>query len=135
MIEAWFFLSGRIGRLAYFGYSLLLALGLAFLAVLMLLPARHSPNIGSVVILAIVLVGGIGAWGGICLGVKRLHDLDVSGWHYAWMALVPAALSGVGQATQSIAISLVGGLLSLGVWVYLQFWPGTDGINQYGSPP
>jgi len=135
MIEAWFFLSGRIGRLAYFGYSLLLALALTLLAVVMLLPARNSPNMGSVVVLAVVLIGAIAIWGGICLGVKRLHDLDLSGWHYAWMALVPGVLSGLGQASQSMAITLVGGLLSLGVWIYLQFWPGTDGPNRFGYQP
>jgi len=135
MFEAWFFWSGRLGRLAYLGYSFLLALILLGLAAILILPARNSPNLGTVLILAKVIVGAIGTWGGICLGVKRLHDLDHSGWHYAWMMLVPNAIAAVGSAVQSILIVLAGLVLSLGVAVYLVFWPGTDGQNRFGYRP
>lgn len=53
-------------------------------------------------------------WGNICLGVKRLHDLDQSGW----MLLVGL-------------IPVVGILLA----IYMLFFKGTCGKNKFGADP
>jgi uncharacterized membrane protein YhaH (DUF805 family) len=135
MLEAFLFLSGRLGRLAYFGYSILLALVLGLIALVMIWPAYNTPNQGLVITVAVVVVGAIAIWCGICLAVKRLHDLDLSGWHYAWMALVPGVINGLGVGMQSIPTRAVGGVLSLGIGLYLLLWPGTDGMNRFGYRP
>jgi len=135
MLEAFIFLSGRLGRLAYFGYSILFAIVLGLIAALLILPARNSPSGGTVLIVAVIIIGVIAFWGGIALSVKRLHDLDKSGWHYAWMVLVPAVFNGLSKAFETPVLGVVGGLISLGVWVYLQFWPGTPGSNRFGYQP
>jgi uncharacterized membrane protein YhaH (DUF805 family) len=135
MLEAWFILTGRIGRLAYFGYSILLVVILGVVALLLLMPTRNSPNGTTVAVVVLVVLGLVALYAGICLAVKRLHDLDLSGWHYAWMALVPGLFNGIGSATHQLAFSIVGGTLSLGVAVYLLFWPGTDGMNRFGYKP
>jgi len=135
MLDACFVWTGRLGRLAYFGYSLLLAVVLCVLAAILLLPTSNSPNGMTVAIVVMSLVGVVGLYAGFCLCVKRLHDLNLAGWHYLWMVLVPAAFSGAGDATHSVALGVVGGLLSLGVGLYLLFWPGTDGPNDYGYQP
>ena len=36
--------------------------------------------------------------GGFCLAAKRLHDLDLSAWHYVWMVFLPATFNGFGAA-------------------------------------
>jgi len=135
MLEAFIFLSGRLGRLAYFGYSILFALVLGLIAAILILPTRNSPNGGTVLIVAVIIISVIAIWGGIALSVKRLHDLDMSGWHYVWMILAPGMLQGFGKVFEIPMLSIVGGLISLGVWIYLQFWPGTPGSNRFGYQP
>jgi len=51
------------------------------------------------------------------------------------MVLVPGVLNGLGQTTQSLPLVIVGGVISFVIWVYLQFWPGTDGMNRFGYRP
>jgi uncharacterized membrane protein YhaH (DUF805 family) len=135
MLEAFILLSGRLGRLAYFGYSIVFGIVLAIIAAILILPARNSPNGLTVVIVASVILFLIALWGGIALSVKRLHDLDLSGWHYAWMALVPGVFNGIGSGAHIIALNAIGAVLSLGIGLYLLFWPGTDGMNRYGYRP
>ena len=50
----------------------------------------------------------------ICLSVRRLHDLDQSGW---WILL------------QFIP------LINIILFIYLGFWKGTDGDNRFGPDP
>lgn len=47
-----------------------------------------------------------------CLGIGRLHDLDVSGW-YSLLFFVP--------------------ILNIFLGLYLLFAKGTDGANKYGE--
>ena len=51
---------------------------------------------------------------GFSLGIRRLHDLDKSGW-FALIYFIP--------------------VLNLALEIYLLFWKGTEGSNQYGSDP
>src|SRR5882762_2582235 len=106
MLEAFLFLSGRLGRLAYFGYSILLWFVLALIALIMIWPAYHTPNQTTVVVLASVILGVIAIWCGLALTVKRLHDLDLSGWHYLWMGLLPGLINGAGRVMQSLPIAI-----------------------------
>jgi uncharacterized membrane protein YhaH (DUF805 family) len=135
MLEAFFLLSGRLGRLAYFGYSLVFGVVLVVIALVLILPTRNSPNGPMVLIVVGIILGLIALWGGIALSVKRLHDLDMSGWHYAWMVVLPGILNAIGNLGHMLAVSIVALVFSLAVWIYLQFWPGTDGMNRYGYRP
>lgn len=157
MLEAYLFLSGRLRRLAYFGYSILLVIILMVITAIMLIPARGSPSFPMVAILTGVVVGGVGFWATIALTVKRLHDLNLSGWHYAWMWVLPNILGFLGnqqyglgllplhmdaaQGAEAAALSqisilqIIGGLIGLVIGLYLLFWPGTDGSNDYGYRP
>lgn len=70
--------------------------------------ANFLHGLSSLFALAIMLVY---LYFGIVITVRRLHDLDRSGW---WMLLffVP--------------------LINLFVWIYILLFPGTRGSNQYG---
>jgi len=135
MIEAWFVWSGRMGRLAYLGYSLLLGLILVVLALILILPARNTTNADALALVVFVVTGAAGLWGSVCMGVKRLHDMDMSGLHYLWMGVLPGVLSGLGNGAHIMPLSFVGGLMSLGVLLFLLLWPGTDGMNRFGYGP
>jgi uncharacterized membrane protein YhaH (DUF805 family) len=140
MLYALFSWSGRLGRLAYFGYSMVLVAVLLVLGLILLLPLRNAENgLGVGIAIGAILVL-MGLFGGFCLAAKRLHDLNMSAWHYAWIILVPAFLNGLGAAIKQTGMelpglltSLVGSVISLGVGLFLLFWPGTDGANDYGE--
>jgi len=68
-------------------------------------PLFIAPAVGA-------FVGGI--WAGICVTVKRLHDLDRPGWHW-WLLAVP--------------------LYNIYLGFVLLFKKGTDGQNQFGWNP
>ena len=53
-------------------------------------------------------------WGSICLGVKRLHDLNKSGW-FILFSFIP--------------------IISFLLGIYMLFFKGTDGENQFGKDP
>lgn len=57
----------------------------------------------------------------IAVGVRRLHDRDMSGWWYLGFIL-------------GGAIPVIGGLISLGFLV-LMCLPGTTGMNRFGDDP
>jgi uncharacterized membrane protein YhaH (DUF805 family) len=97
---------GRLRRSSYFWQILAIAFPVAFINVA-LGDSPESAGLG-------VLVG-LGA--GILASfpqVKRLHDLNMSGWFY-WLSLIPL-------------VNLIFGL-------YMLFARGTVGPNRYGPDP
>lgn len=140
MLFALFSWGGRMGRLAYFGYSMLLATVLVVLGLVLLLPLRNAENGQGVGIAITVILVLMGLFGGFCLAAKRLHDLNMTAWHYAWIVFVPATFQGLGLGLQhsgspfpGLVIMLLGSAISLFVSLFLLFWPGTDGANDYGE--
>lgn len=143
MLEAYVALSGRIRRWRFFLYSFVLWIiipVLALLAVPAVQNARYPTLAG--VIVAILLLG-FWAWAGLALVVKRLHDLDKSGWHYVWMFMLPALLtgsvtiewSGGPSGHWSFGYMQVTGIVPLVATLYLILAAGSDGPNKYGYPP
>ena len=72
-----------------------------------------DPN-GALVMAITVVLAFIAGTGNIMLMIRRLHDLDKSGY-FALIALIP----------------LIGAIFS----IYLFFAPGTVGYNRYGADP
>ncbi|BAP41914.1 DUF805 domain-containing protein [Pseudomonas sp. LJDD11] len=106
-----FSLSGRIGRLRYLAWSLLVLVITSPLSLLAGLMMSASDGAGSV---AMLLVGvGIAA-ALIPMGVQRLHDIGWSGWCML-LNLVP----------------VVGSFFPL----VMCLMPGSKGVNAYGPPP
>jgi uncharacterized membrane protein YhaH (DUF805 family) len=101
-------LRGRIGRMTWWATLAVVALLKAF--------AEHSQGVHDTGVAFLGLVSAVLClWLVISSGVKRLHDLDRSGW---WFML--CAIPIVGQVVMTI---------------WLGFFSGTLKPNQYGEPP
>jgi uncharacterized membrane protein YhaH (DUF805 family) len=73
---------------------------------------------------------------GVAVGLKRLHDRDMSGWWLLIFYLLPPVLDGLGRALGiPIIFSLAGSAISIWALVVLGFLRGTSGANQYGPDP
>lgn len=106
-----FDLQSRIGRLRYLAYGLglwLLASVPAFVGSLLFAVS----GVLGMAVLALTYIAAIVL--SIGFGVRRLHDLDKSGW---WLLL------------------MIVPLVNLGLAIYLLFFPGTIGENRFGSQP
>ena len=109
--------SGRIGRLRYLAYSM----GTYLLLMLVMVPlvgvsalTGGEPNVSMIgmLIMGVVYIAMLVAW--ITFAKRRLNDLNRNGW-WLLLALVP----------------FVNFLLT----IYMMFFPGTDGDNNYGAVP
>lgn len=108
-----FSFSGRIGRLRYLAYGLLWNLAASLVVGLIAFAAYNAANL-VVVVLAIFASVAIAMVPMFSLTVRRLNDLDNSGW-WSLLYLVP--------------------LVSLALVIYVLFWPGTAGLNRFGAAP
>ena len=107
---------GRLNRLRYLKYMIILALiagGSTFVMSSMATFLTGDPN-GFLVKSITAIWGLVAGAGNVMLMIRRLHDLGKSGW-FALIALIPA----------------IGFIFS----VYLFFAPGQVGRNQYGADP
>jgi uncharacterized membrane protein YhaH (DUF805 family) len=124
-----FTFEGRLGRLAYFGYTILLVL-IGIVAALLASVVAGAIGILGILLMFIIAVAMI--WSGLSLGARRLHDMDMSGWFYVPILLIPGAIGSFGQTHHSDMLTIGGGLMSLFFTLFLTFWPGTSGSNRYG---
>lgn len=65
----------------------------------------------------------------IAVGVRRLHDLNVSGWWYLAYIVGGAVVGEI-----PVIGPVLGPLISIGFLVWM-FFPGTKGPNKYGDDP
>lgn len=70
------------------------------------------------------------------LGIKRLHDRDLTGWYVAWITVIPSMLLMLaGRVTDGTPVwwTLTASGLALFAWglFELGFRAGTDGLNEY----
>jgi uncharacterized membrane protein YhaH (DUF805 family) len=114
--------NGRIGRLRYLAYAmgincvLMLAMGAAMAATMGASTFMAGSPEGMPI--TSILIGGVFYIGIIVVSVmfakRRLNDLNRSGW---WCLL--------------LIVPIAGQLLA----IYMLFFPGTDGNNNWGSAP
>ena len=108
--------NGRLNRLRYFKYQLILALVSALIAfVLGFAGGLLSGNPESVLVTVPTgICSLVASIGGIMLSFRRLHDLNKSGW-FLLLSLVP--------------------LINIIFAFYMWLAPGTNGRNNYGEDP
>lgn len=112
--ELFFTSKGRLNRKSYIYRSLFLSLVLCVVQGVLTFAAN---TIGALELLFTVVAFGFSLFGfvsNIMMGVRRLHDLDLSGW---WMLLLCVPL------------------INLFFAIYIYFFKGTEGPNQYGDDP
>jgi uncharacterized membrane protein YhaH (DUF805 family) len=143
MLEGYFALEGRIGRWRFFLYSLALWIIVPVLILLTVAALGHARNPFIAGLIAFSAIAAFSGWAGLALVVKRLHDLDKSGWHYVWMFLLPGLLTGGfsvhwtggGGGAWTIGYGQIWGIVPLLAFLWLVLARGTDGPNTYGYPP
>lgn len=98
---------GRIGRLRYLAYST--GAGLIYNVVVGAMVAALGANAAGATA-ALILPFAAVVWFNVITGIKRCHDLDISGW---W------------------TLTLIVPVITL-AWIFM---PGTQGSNRYGPKP
>jgi uncharacterized membrane protein YhaH (DUF805 family) len=104
MVKLLFSIQGRVSRGPF--WMVYLILFPVTLALILLIETSFNNN--PTLTLGVLAVH---AWIAICITVKRLHDMDATGWLAIPIVLIP------------IAVILVGS------------FPGTIGTNQFGRDP
>ena len=111
---------GRISRIQYF-LALMLLIVICLAAVLLMsmlggvMGMGNGNSLGIVLLIIPVLCFYLALFiFSMFLGVRRLHDINLSGWFYL-VCLIPG----------------IGFLFGL----FVLFMPGTAGLNKYGNPP
>lgn len=108
---AFFSVKGRIGRVRYLAYTLAPSFVIIFLAgmfVAILIPMTgNRPLLALTVYIPVFILLFI-------MGVRRLHDINLSGW-FSLFSLIPL-------------VNMLFGLVLL-------FIPGSQGTNRYGPRP
>ena len=112
-----FSFQGRLGRLRYLAYSIGLNIILmAVMVPLMGATAFMGGDSGEMSVLTMAMVGlfyVVTIVVSIMFGKRRLNDLNRSGWWFL-LFIIP--------------------LVNLALAIYMLFFPGTTGSNNYGSP-
>lgn len=130
--QIYFSFEGRINRSTYWLKYFLPVIGVAilFVAILFVLPTLTA------VLGLILLIPYI--WATIAVSVKRLHDINLSGWWYVYLAVIPGVVSGIASFSGSLSVAMIFSSLStitgLGLFIMNGFIPGTKGQNNYGNP-
>ena len=114
-----FSFNGRLGRMRYLAYGMGIMMLFMFVAGILaaiLIPAAGAAGdgMGIVSVLLMIAIYGAAIVLAVMFGKRRLNDLNRSGWWYL-LAIVP----------------IVNLLLS----IYMLFFPGSDGPNNFGPAP
>ena len=111
-----FSFNGRIGRLRYMAYGI----GSYLLLMLIMIPVGGSsvfmgePAVSSVGAIAMGIISIAMLVAGVAFAKRRLNDLNRSGW-WILLSIVP--------------------FVNLLFTIYIIFFPGTDGDNNFGAAP
>ena len=148
MLEAYFVFDGRMRRLRLLAYSAALIILLVVVGIVGSLLTEFARHTGAAAILLQGLLALLWLWAWAAMGVKRLHDLDMRGWHFLWLIPAPQALILATSASDfhlksvGVSFSIDAGLLGvLGlIWLllgvlFLLLARGTGGRNRFGYPP
>jgi uncharacterized membrane protein YhaH (DUF805 family) len=125
---------GRIGRLTYFGYSMLVWIILSIIGgIHKLVLASPISIVGNALPwwATFLAFQAVGYWCLYALQAKRLHDLGFTALHLIWLT---ALWVGVGvMIWLSPVLAIIGGLFGacVSLWIYLA--PGQPEANRFGS--
>jgi uncharacterized membrane protein YhaH (DUF805 family) len=135
IFEVLFSSQGRMGRLAFLGYSVLNILVMIALAIASaaLWQGGAGPHAILGILIALAAIIAI-MWSGIALTIKRLHDMNFTGLHVIWILGLEFASKGMGPATDSPALAALLSVITAAIGVGMLVVPGSPGENAYGAP-
>lgn len=116
MLEKIYTIKGRLNRLAYLKYILILSL-ISFIlnftisVIATLLTGNAESTLVYILSAAVTLPLSVGS---IMVAIRRLHDLNRSGW-FLLAVIIP--------------------FLNIILGIYMLCFKGTDGANKYGADP
>lgn len=116
LLEIYFSATGRMGRLHFFLYGLLLGIiaYIPFLATNQYGLIGPLPDLSPIIWVLVAMVILIIWYCSFVITIKRFHDLNYNGW-WSLLLLVP--------------------LINIVLGILLWFLPGTKGANRFGNPP
>lgn len=136
--EKYFSFSGRLNRIRFFLRMLfirvagaLIIAGLVFVGLLLGLFGFVVIGFAIVVSVAVVIAD-------ISLTVRRLHDLNLSGFWYLGLiglGLVSGFLEGMYETETPLFLIIIINITLFIATLLLIFWPGTKGPNRFGRDP
>lgn len=117
---------GRFGRLSYLAWSFINILVVVLLCtpITLWFPLFETndrnlpPNITGLVLLGLIII--VGSIIAIIFTIRRLHDLNRSGW---WALLLLLSI-----------VPVVGAFFSIVFYIYLWCFPGNKETNRFGAP-
>ena len=136
---------GRLNRLRYFKYHFSLFLILAILEFVIFFTFGFFNSVNKILTIILLLIAVFTCIfilvAQIMLAIRRLHDLNYSGWYYLlWLIFIMIASTTykVADKTDNIYFlicSLIFDLLCLAFSLCMLFKKGTVGTNKYGADP
>ena len=142
MLGTFFGFGGRIGRLQYFGFSMVLGIAMTVIAMVSFASAiGHSAGKGTSAagvassFLPLLILVPLFLWSSLALQAKRIRDI---GWNPAviipvWMVVsTGAGLTGIFGGKGS-GIAALGGLINLCMSGVLLLWPGDGRRHEDGD--
>lgn len=125
---------GRLNRMRYFKRSLLLG-AIIFICVIIASIAFSDKygNPTSRMDTAIFVIAVLGCVCGYCLNLRRLHDIGGSNAKNIAFAVLGIDLLLCFDISESL--STIIGIVALPISLYMLFYPGTNGPNEYGPDP
>lgn len=112
--ELFFTSKGRLNRKSYIYRNFFLSFVLNIIRIILAVLAAYIDALELLFTGLLYVLGIFGFVAGIMMLARRLHDLDKSGW---WMLLLCVPL------------------INLFFAIYIYFFKGTEGPNQYGEDP
>lgn len=103
---------GRFGRLSYLGWNMLMGLVAIFFIIITSFIINKDNGLTPFIIMMVILYVPM-LYFTFVFAIRRLHDLNQTGW-LSLLILIPA--------------------INILIAIYLVFFKGTEGNNQYGEP-
>lgn len=125
---------GRIARLQYFGYNILIVILAALAACIGIgLITVNNTGLSIIATIFLIIVFAFYVYASMTIMAKRLHDIGYGAINIIWIWLLGVASTAIEQSSPTFGMIL--SLISLGISLYILFAPGQPFPNQYGNIP
>ena len=132
LFNTFFSFEGRLSRSDFFGLlgvACLLIIGLVALGIMLVSSGVAIAAIYGLLLLGLTSLAGL--WSGAALVTKRLHDLNLTAGHAAFVYGLNVSSIGFAVYKPSLGVALTVFMVGASIWFLLT--PGTEGRNRFGD--